>query len=91
MSGALRASGLSKTYGKVPVLNSLDFDVSAGSVFALIGPNGAGKTTTIKIMMNIQQPTSGAVEMFGVDSRRLGRMISRRSATSRKTRKCRDG
>jgi ABC-2 type transport system ATP-binding protein len=72
MSGALRASSLSKTYGKVPVLNSLDFDIPEGSVFGLIGPNGAGKTTTIKIMMNILQPTAGSVEMLGVDSRRLG-------------------
>jgi ABC-2 type transport system ATP-binding protein len=72
MDGALRALGLSKTYGKVPVLNSLDFDIPAGCVFGLIGPNGAGKTTTIKIMMNILQPTAGRVEMFGVDSRRLG-------------------
>lgn len=72
MDGALRALGLSKTYGKVSVLNSLDFDIPAGCVFGLIGPNGAGKTTTIKIMMNILQPTSGSVEMFGVDSRHLG-------------------
>jgi ABC-2 type transport system ATP-binding protein len=72
MAGALRALGLSKTYGKVSVLNSLDFDIPAGCVFGLIGPNGAGKTTTIKIMMNILQPTLGSVEMFGVDSRRLG-------------------
>jgi ABC-2 type transport system ATP-binding protein len=63
---------LSKSYGPVSVLNSLEFDIAAGSVFGLIGPNGAGKTTTIKIMMNILQPTTGRVEMFGVDSRRLG-------------------
>ncbi|HVW09367.1 MAG TPA: ATP-binding cassette domain-containing protein [Bryobacteraceae bacterium] len=70
--GALRAIGLSKTYSRVPILNSLEFDIAEGSVFGLIGPNGAGKTTTIKIMMNILQPTAGRVEMFGVDSRRLG-------------------
>jgi len=72
MSGVFRAVELSKSYGKVPVLNALDFEVPEGSVFGLIGPNGAGKTTTIKIMMNILQPTSGHVEVLGMDSRQLG-------------------
>jgi ABC-2 type transport system ATP-binding protein len=67
-----RAIELSKSYGKVQVLNALDFEVPEGSVFGLIGPNGAGKTTTIKIMMNILRPTSGRVEILGIDSRRLG-------------------
>ena len=71
MSAVFRAVNLSKTFGRVPVLNALDFEVPQGSVFGLIGPNGAGKTTTIKIMMNILQPTSGHVEVLGVDSRRL--------------------
>ena len=68
----LRAAGLSKSYGNVRVLDSLDFAIPEGSVFGLIGPNGAGKTTTIKIMMNILQPTAGHVEMLGIDSRQLG-------------------
>jgi ABC-2 type transport system ATP-binding protein len=72
MSGVFRAVGLSKNFQNVPVLNGLDFDVPEGSVFGLIGPNGAGKTTTIKIMMNILKPTSGRVEVLGVDSRQLG-------------------
>lgn len=72
VSGVFRAVDLSKSYGKVPVLNGLDFEVPEGSIFGLIGPNGAGKTTTIKIMMNILQPTSGRVELLGIDSRRLG-------------------
>jgi ABC-2 type transport system ATP-binding protein len=71
-SGVFRAVELSKSYGNLQVLNALDFEVPQGSVFGLIGPNGAGKTTTIKIMMNILQPTSGRVEILGMDSRRLG-------------------
>src|SRR5580692_2503030 len=67
-SGVFRAVELSKSYGKVQVLNAIDFEVPGGSVFGLIGPNGAGKTTTIKIL----QPTSGHVEILGMDSRRLG-------------------
>jgi len=72
MNGIFRATGLSKTFGKVRVLDGLDFDVPEGSIFALIGPNGAGKTTTIKILMNILQPTSGEAEVLGRDSRQLG-------------------
>ncbi len=66
----LRAAGLSKSYGTIRVLDSLDFNIPEGSVFGLIGPNGAGKTTTIKIMMNILQPWPN-IEMLGIDSRRL--------------------
>lgn len=72
MSGVFRATNLSKNFGNLQVLNALDFEVPEGSVFGLIGPNGAGKTTTIKIMMNILQPTTGQVEVLGIDSRRLG-------------------
>ena len=72
MSFAFRAIGLSKQYDKLPVLDHLDFEVPEGSVFGLIGPNGAGKTTTIKIMMNILKPTTGRVEVLGIDSRELG-------------------
>jgi ABC-2 type transport system ATP-binding protein len=68
----LRAREVSKWFGRVAVLNDLNFEVPGGSVFGLIGPNGAGKTTTLKIVMNILQPTSGCVEVLGVDSRRLG-------------------
>lgn len=72
MSIVFRAKGLSKSFGKVPVLRDLSFEVPEGSVFGLIGPNGAGKTTTIKILMNILRPTSGLAEVLGVDAARLG-------------------
>jgi ABC-2 type transport system ATP-binding protein len=72
MSGSFRATNLSKTFGKVRVLDGLEFEVPEGSVFGLIGPNGAGKTTTIKILMNILTPTAGRVEVLGKDSRSLG-------------------
>ncbi len=71
MSVVFRAMNLSKRFGKATVLNGLDLEVPEGSVFGLIGPNGAGKTTTIKIMMNILKPTSGRVEVLGIDSREL--------------------
>jgi ABC-2 type transport system ATP-binding protein len=72
MSAILSARGLSKRYGKTPVLEGLNLDVLEGSVFGFIGPNGAGKTTTIKILMNIIRPSEGRAEILGIDSRRLG-------------------
>ncbi|MGA2134709.1 MAG: ABC transporter ATP-binding protein [Bryobacteraceae bacterium] len=68
----LQAREVTKSFGAVAVLDGLNLEVPRGSVFGLIGPNGAGKTTSIKIVMNILQPTSGRVEVLGVDSRRLG-------------------
>jgi len=72
MSNCLRVAGVSKVFGKVKVLDGLDFEVPEGSVFALIGPNGAGKTTTIKILLDALQPTSGHATVLGVDSRNIG-------------------
>jgi ABC-2 type transport system ATP-binding protein len=72
MSTVIRANQLAKRFGPLEVLNGLDLDVPEGSIFGLIGPNGVGKTTTIKILMNIFKPTSGRIEVLGVDSRKLG-------------------
>ena len=72
MSIAFRASGLSKRFGKAPVLSDVNLEVPEGSIFGLIGPNGAGKTTTIKILMNIVKATSGSAEVLGVDSSCIG-------------------
>ena len=44
---AIRAVGLRRSYGKQLVLDGIDLEVAAGTVFALLGPNGAGKTTTV--------------------------------------------
>jgi ABC-2 type transport system ATP-binding protein len=72
MSIVFGATGLSKRYGKTQVLNDVNLEVPEGSIFGLIGPNGAGKTTTIKILMNIIQPTSGSVEVFGAPTSQIG-------------------
>ena len=71
MSGILRTIDLSKSFGKARALDGLNMAVPEGSVYALVGVNGAGKTTAIKILMNLLQPTRGAAEVFGRDSKRL--------------------
>ncbi|MHA2188474.1 MAG: ATP-binding cassette domain-containing protein, partial [Candidatus Thorarchaeota archaeon] len=47
----IQTSGLTKNYGDVLALNSLDLVVPKNSIFAFLGPNGAGKTTTIKLLL----------------------------------------
>jgi len=63
---------LSRNFRDVEAVNDLTFDVPRGSLCALLGPNGAGKTTTIHMLMSLLRPTSGKVEVLGVDALRLG-------------------
>src|SRR3954452_15531398 len=64
---AIRVRGLRKSYGKHVVLDGIDLDVPAGSVFALLGPNGAGKTTAIHILSTLISADAGEVTVAGFD------------------------
>jgi len=59
--------GLSKSFGEVHALKSLDLRVPQKSIFAFLGPNGAGKTTTIKLLLGLLKPTSGSGKILGMD------------------------
>ena len=59
--------GVSKNYGNIRALCSVDFRVRAGEIVALLGPNGAGKTTAVKLLLGLLQPNSGKVRVFGAD------------------------
>ena len=59
--------GVSKNYGSVCALRSVDFQVRAGEVVALLGPNGAGKTTAVKLLLGLLEPNAGKVRVFGGD------------------------
>jgi ABC-2 type transport system ATP-binding protein len=61
----LQTIGLTKAYGKRLAVNNLNLEVVRGEVFGFLGPNGAGKTTTIRMLLNLIQPTSGEVHLFG--------------------------
>jgi ABC-2 type transport system ATP-binding protein len=69
MTPALRISHLRKVYrsGTVAV-DDLSFDVAEGDFFGFLGPNGAGKSSTIHCITGIATPTSGTIEIFGVDA-----------------------
>ena len=64
---AVRVQGLKKSYGKLEVLRSVDFDVAPGDIFALLGSNGAGKTTTVRILATLLKADAGAASVNGFD------------------------
>ncbi|MGZ4663461.1 MAG: ATP-binding cassette domain-containing protein [Frankiaceae bacterium] len=67
-SSAIAASGLRKAFGDQIVLDGIDLEVRAGTVFALLGPNGAGKTTTVNVLTTLMEADSGTVRVAGHDS-----------------------
>ena len=77
MSEILVAKNISKTYGGVRVLNSVNFTLKKGEVHALVGENGAGKSTLIKTIAGVIQPDAGSELYF--DGERIPHMTSTRS------------
>ncbi|MGO9876267.1 MAG: ABC transporter ATP-binding protein [Acidimicrobiia bacterium] len=61
----IAAVGLSKLFGTVRAVENFSFSVERGEVCGLLGPNGAGKSTTLRILMGLERPTRGSVQLFG--------------------------
>jgi ABC-2 type transport system ATP-binding protein len=70
--------GLTKTFGSHRGIVGLDLSVAPGEIFAFLGPNGAGKSTTIRILLDLQRPTSGTANVLGLDAHRDSVAIHRR-------------
>ena len=66
-STAIAVSGLRKAFGDKIVLDGIDLDVRAGTVFSLLGPNGAGKTTTVNVLTTLAKADGGTVRVAGHD------------------------
>ena len=64
---AIAASGLRKAFGDKTVLDGIDLDVPAGTVFSLLGPNGAGKTTTVNVLTTLMKADAGTIRIAGHD------------------------
>ncbi|NDH64051.1 MAG: ABC transporter ATP-binding protein [Alphaproteobacteria bacterium] len=73
-SPAISVRHLRKMYGEIVAVDDLTFTVPRGAVLGLLGGNGAGKTTTIAMLLGLLEPTSGEIEVLGVD------MLKRRYA-----------
>src|SRR6204780_1866032 len=63
----IRVQNLVKKFGTFTAVDDVSFDVAEGEIFAFLGPNGAGKTTTIKMLTTLLKPTSGAIELDGLN------------------------
>ncbi|WP_408919959.1 ABC transporter ATP-binding protein [Corynebacterium tuberculostearicum] len=64
---ALTLDTVVKKYGSTTAVNGLSLSVAAGEIFCLLGPNGAGKSTTIEMSEGFIHPTSGTIDVLGLD------------------------
>jgi ABC-2 type transport system ATP-binding protein len=65
---AIRAEGLSRSFGNIRALDDLSLTVPMGTVFGFLGQNGAGKTTTIHLLLGLLAPSGGRAEVLGFDT-----------------------
>jgi ABC-2 type transport system ATP-binding protein len=66
---AVETEGLTKRYGDLLAVDSLNLSIEEGEIFGLLGPNGAGKTTTLSMLATLVKPTSGTGRVNGYDIR----------------------
>jgi ABC-2 type transport system ATP-binding protein len=66
----IRLKQLTKRYGRFTAVDGIDLEIPSGQLFGFLGPNGAGKTTTFRMIAGILRPTSGTVEVGGIDINR---------------------
>jgi heme exporter protein A len=74
----VRAEGLGRSFGGVPVLAGVDLTVREGEAVALLGPNGAGKTTLLRVFALLSRPTAGRLLIFGSDAVTAAPAVRRR-------------
>jgi ABC-2 type transport system ATP-binding protein len=67
---AVRARGITKSFGEVVALDGVDLDIAEGEVHGLVGPNGAGKTTLLGLLLGLAQADDGGLEILGCPVRR---------------------
>lgn len=65
---SIAVHNLTKLYGEQKAVDNISFDVKTGEILGFLGPNGAGKTTTMKIITCYMPPTSGNVQVDGLDN-----------------------
>jgi len=65
MTAPVETRRLTKRYGRLTAVDSLDLEVRPGEVYGFLGPNGAGKTSTLRMILGLIKPTSGEVRLFG--------------------------
>ncbi|HMV25906.1 MAG TPA: heme ABC exporter ATP-binding protein CcmA [bacterium] len=63
----IRLQHISKQFGRFKALDDLSIEIPSGDFMALLGPNGAGKTTTLKLLAGLIRPSSGAIQVDGME------------------------
>ena len=76
---AIELAGVTKEFGDVTAVRDLDLTVEEGEVFGFLGPNGAGKSTTINMLLDFVRPTTGRIEVLGLDAQRESVAVRRRT------------
>ena len=74
----LKLSGLSKKFDGRTAVDHISLEIKEGEIFGLLGPNGAGKSTTLNMVCSLLKPTSGSIEVFGMDIKKDMKQIKRR-------------
>ncbi|MBO1756286.1 ABC transporter ATP-binding protein [Allobranchiibius sp. CTAmp26] len=69
---AVRARGITQTFGDVVALDGVDLDIPYGQVHGLVGPNGAGKTTLLGLLLGLSVPDAGSLQILGTP---VGRVL----------------
>ncbi|MCS6798583.1 MAG: ABC transporter ATP-binding protein, partial [Myxococcota bacterium] len=64
----IRVEGLTRLYGTRTAVDGISFEVERGQIVGFLGPNGAGKTTTLRMLTGYLAPTSGRIEIDGIDA-----------------------
>ncbi len=78
MPPIIEVERLHKTYGTLEAVRDVSFTVQHGEIFGILGPNGAGKTTTVECVQGLREPTSGSIQILGIDAIRNRQQLRRR-------------
>jgi ABC-type multidrug transport system ATPase subunit len=79
MSAIIQVKNLYKDFGDIKAVNDLSFEVLPEQVYGFLGQNGAGKSTTIRMLLTLIRPSSGSIEIFGLDLRKHRKEILRQT------------
>lgn len=77
VDSAVTLTNLTKDFGELRAVDTLNLEIAEGEIFALVGPNGAGKTTAIKMILGILPPTMGEIQVLGWSIPKERKMIKR--------------
>ncbi|MBN4053449.1 ABC transporter ATP-binding protein [Haliea sp. AH-315-K21] len=72
---AITATGLSRRFGSLLAVNNINLKIPTGSIYGFLGPNGSGKSTTIRMLCGLLTPSSGTVEVLGLQIPRQAEIL----------------